>query len=82
MDGIVDIWQTISNYRSSMEASGEFSQKRSRQSVNWMWALVEEGLKERFYKRSEVKVRKMTNAVKEGRMSPTDAALELLDYDT
>jgi len=81
MDGIVDIWQTITDYRSKMEASGEFVQKRRRQSVNWMWALVEEGLKERFYKRSEVKVLKLTTAVKEGRMSPTDAALELLDHD-
>lgn len=81
-DGIVDIWQTISDYRSKMEASGEFAQKRRRQSLNWMWALVEEGLKERFYKRSEAKVLKLTTAIKEGRMSPTDAALELLDYDT
>ena len=82
MDGIADIWQIILDYQSKMEASGEFAQKRRRQSINWMWALVEEGLKERFYKRSEVKVLKLTTAVKEGRMSPTDAALELLDYDT
>ena len=81
-DGIVDIWQTITDYRSTMEASGEFAKKRRRQSLNWMWALVEEGLKERFYKRSEAKVLKVTTAVKEGRMSPTDAALELLDFDT
>jgi len=82
MDGIIDIWQAISDYRSRMEASGEFSQKRRRQSVNWMWSLVEEGLKERFYKRSKTKVLKLTGAVKEGRMSPTDAALELLALDS
>ena len=82
MDGIADIWQTILDYRSKMEASGEFTQKRRRQSVNWMWTLVEEGLKERFYKRSEAKVLKLTSAVKEGRISPTDAALELLGFDT
>jgi LAO/AO transport system kinase len=81
MDGIADICQTILDYRSKMEASGEFAQKRRRQSINWMWALVEEGLRERFYKRAEVNVLKLTTAVKEGRMSPTDAALELLDLD-
>ncbi len=62
MDGIADIWQTILDYHSKMEASGEFAQKRRRQSINWMWALVEEGLKERFYKRSEVNVLKLTTA--------------------
>jgi LAO/AO transport system kinase len=81
MDGINDIWLTISDYQSKMEATGDFAQKRRRQAVNWMWALVEEGLIKRFYKRSEVNVLKLTSAVKEGRMSPTDAALELLDLD-
>ena len=48
MDGIDDIWQTILDYKEKLETSGELMAKRKRQALDWLWALVEEGLRERF----------------------------------
>ena len=51
-----------------------------RQAVDWMWSLVEEGLKARFYEHPEIKsrLRGITRHVAAGEMAPTVAADELL----
>jgi len=72
LDGIDDIWQTILEHRKKLEASGELAQKRSKQSLDWMWALVEEGLIDRFYLPNIVK------SVEKGITGPTVAAHKLL----
>ena len=80
MDGIDDIWQTILDHRKKLETSGELSKKRSRQALDWMWALVEEGLIDRFYKNPGVgtSLPKIVKSVEEGRTGPTVAAHKLL----
>jgi LAO/AO transport system kinase len=80
MDGIDVIWQTILEHRKKIEATGELAQKRSQQSLEWMWALVEEGLVDRFYKNPDVKksLPKIVKSVEEGRTGPTIAAHKLL----
>ena len=80
MDGIDDIWQTTMDHRKKMEASGELSLKRSKQALDWMWALVEEGLIDRFYKNSKVKksLPKIAKSVEKGKTGPTVAAHKLL----
>jgi len=81
--GVAGIWEIISEFRSKMNASGELDKKRRRQSLDWMWARVEEGLKKRFYQRTDIKPRiaELTGAVRKGSISPTEAALELLDLN-
>ncbi len=81
MDGIDDIWQTIMDHRKKMEASGELALKRSKQALDWMWALVEEGLRDRFYRNPEIKksLSKILKAVEKGEIAPTAAAHRLLD---
>lgn len=80
MTGIDKIWETILEHRKKFTATGELQLKRKKQALDWMWSLVEEGLKERFYKNPEVKklVRKMTKEVEKGTTAPTIAASELL----
>jgi LAO/AO transport system kinase len=80
MDGIDEIWQTILDHRKKIEASGELAEKRSKQALDWMWALVEEGLIDRFYKNSKVKksLPKIVKSVKKGKTGPTVAAHKLL----
>jgi LAO/AO transport system kinase len=48
--------------------------------MDWMWSLVEEGLKMRFYKHPEIKSRlgQITRNVAAGEMAPMAAADELL----
>jgi len=78
--GIEALWDTVLAYREKLAATGEFDQKRRRQSLDWMWVLVEEGLKARFYSNREVQAHlsKIQQAVENGTVSPTVAANDLL----
>ena len=80
MKGIDEIWQTILEHRKKIEATGELVEKRSQQSLDWMWALVEEGLINRFYKNPGVEksLPKIIKSVEEGKTGPTIAAHKLL----
>ena len=81
MDGIDDIWQTILDYKEKLETSGELMAKRKRQALDWLWALVEDGLRDRFYRNPEVKkyLSVIVKAVEKGKTAPTVAAQRLLD---
>jgi LAO/AO transport system kinase len=80
MDGIEEIWQTILSHRKKLEKSGELPEKRRKQTLDWMWALVEEGLRDRFYRDPKVEksLPQIIKAVEEGKTAPTVAAHELL----
>ncbi len=83
--GIDKIWETVLKHRTAYEATGELQANRKKQAVDWMWALVEDGLKERFYRHPEVKQRLegMMKSVERGETSPTVAAdglLGILDH--
>jgi LAO/AO transport system kinase len=80
MIGIEEIWETVLEHREKLTATGELELKRKKQAVDWMWTLVEEGLKEQFYKKPEIKrlLKKITRKVEKGSTTPTAAACELL----
>ena len=81
MAGIEDIWQTILNHRTKLDASGELAAKRKKQALDWLWSLVEEGLRERFYRNPAVEnaLPEIIKAVEGGATAPTVAAHRLLD---
>jgi LAO/AO transport system kinase len=81
MDGIEEIWQTILDHKKKLEISGELREKRRRQALDWLWALVEEGLRERFYGNPDVEksLSEIVKAVEKGETAPTAAAHRLLD---
>jgi LAO/AO transport system kinase len=80
LDGLEDIWKAIVDHRQKLTAAGELAEKRRHQAIDWMWSLVEDGLKDRFFKNPEVKARlpEVIKAVEKGKKSPTAAAVELL----
>jgi LAO/AO transport system kinase len=82
MTGIVEIWQTVIRYHKKFAASGELEQKRQKQALDWLWSLIEEGLRERFDTNPEIKKRlhRIARAVEKGETSPTLAADELLFF--
>ena len=82
MVGIVEIWQTVIKYHKKFVASGELEQKRQKQALDWLWSLIEEGLRERFDTNPEIKkrLRRIAHAVEKGETSPTLAADELLFF--
>jgi len=80
--GIAEFWAEIERYQSTLTATGEFDEKRRRQSVDWMWSLIDSGL--RRYFRSHHGVRSalpdLSRDVAEGRTTPGAAASRLLAY--
>jgi LAO/AO transport system kinase len=82
MTGIAEIWQTVMKFHQKLGASGELVDKRQKQALDWMWSLVEDGLKERFYTHPEIKKRlaKITREVAKGKTAPTLAADKLLFF--
>lgn len=80
LTGIDEIWETALEHRKIMRGTGELKQKRRQQALDWMWSLIEEGLKMRFFSHAEVK-RQLVNikmSVESGKTSPVVAANDLL----
>ena len=80
LDGLEDIWKAILDHRQKLTEAGELAEKRRLQAIDWMWSLVEDGLKDRFFKNPQVKAQlpNMVAAVEKGKTTPTVAAHELL----
>jgi LAO/AO transport system kinase len=80
MAGIEDIWNTVLDHKERLEKTGELEERRKKQAIDWMWSLVDDGLKERFYENSSIKklLNNITREVETGVTAPTDAAFALL----
>jgi LAO/AO transport system kinase len=78
--GLLEIWETVNRHRSALQASGEFEQKRREQALDWMYFLLEEGLKSWFYQHPQIAARLPAQiaAVEQQSVSPTSAAGLLL----
>ena len=78
--GIPEFWAEVERYCTAMKGSGEFEAKRRQQAVDWMWGLIDSGL--RIYFREHPAVRallpELLHAVGEGRTTPGAAAYRLL----
>lgn len=53
-ENIDTIWETVLAHRKTLQASGEFEAKRRKQAAQWMWRLLEEGIKERVFALPEI----------------------------
>jgi LAO/AO transport system kinase len=80
--GIPEFWAEIERYRKIMTGSGEFDEKRRRQAVNWMWNLIDSGLRQHFREHPAVHaaLADVSRAVAAGRTTPGAAATGLLKY--
>jgi LAO/AO transport system kinase len=80
LDGLENIWKAILDHRQKLTEAGELAEKRRLQAIDWMWSLVEDGLKDRFFKNPQVKAQlpAIVAAVEKGKTTPTVAAHELL----
>jgi LAO/AO transport system kinase len=78
--GLDSIWGLVQEHRRRLWATGELQARRKEQSLQWMGALIEEGLKERFYGHPAVcaQLDLVVDQVRREQMSPTRAAHELL----
>jgi len=81
-EGVDAVWQTVLDHRQRMQASGEFAIKRQNQALDWLQALLDEGLRERFQRHPRIRehLPRFRREVARGEKAPTVAASELLFF--
>jgi len=81
--GISEVWETVWTHHERLVSSGALDAKRKKQALDWMWALIEEGLKDWFYQRPEVKklLPEMIRTVEKGITTPPAAVKTLLQLN-
>ena len=84
-EGIPQVWENIQNFVKSTKSSGAFKKRRQVQDRDWVRAMVENHLLERFYANHEIRrlLPVVDNAVMNGEMPAATAAQKLLEaFDT
>ena len=79
-EGMVEFWGEIERFRTAMTQSGELEAKRKKQALNWMWSLIDSGLRHYFHAHPAVHAALpgLLHDVGEGRTTPGVAAHRLL----
>ena len=79
-DGIDAIWKVIGDFRQQTTARGVFEKRRQRQTLDWVYSMVEEHLRTSFFNHAGVgSIRAaVEHAVIEGHLPPTVAAQQLI----
>jgi LAO/AO transport system kinase len=74
------VWGRIEAHQRALEATGELAEKRERQQVEWMWSMIHDRVVTRLRADPAVRARipELEQAVREGRITPTLAATEVL----
>ncbi len=78
-EGLDALWRKIEDHRARHEAKGLITERRHRQDVKWMWAMVEDRLQAKLRHDPALKVRTpaLEAAVAAGTLAPTLAAEEI-----
>ena len=78
--GVEQLWDSVVTQVSRRITSGELAHRRKEQQVGWMWAMVHDGLRSALRAHPEVAalVPALEGDVREGRATPTSAALRVL----
>jgi LAO/AO transport system kinase len=79
--GIDDVWEAVLAHTAALESSGERQARRKEQARQWMWSLVEEGLRDSFRAHPDVssQIDLLERAVQNLEISPAAAARSLLE---
>ncbi len=75
-DGLEPLWDTILDHRARHEAKGLLAERRRRQDVTWMWAMIDERLRARLTHDPQTRafLRRLETGVAAGEISATAAA--------
>jgi LAO/AO transport system kinase len=82
MLNIDKLWGIVQGYYQKSKDNSMLQMKRKQQSLDWMWSLIDEGLKERFFSHIEIRknLKTVTSQVEKGSLTPTAAAGDLLFF--
>jgi LAO/AO transport system kinase len=78
--GMDEVWRMVLDHRTKLGASGELERKRREQQRAWLWSMIEDGLKQQFLARDDVRrmLPELEAAVASAQVTPTEAARRLL----
>lgn len=78
--GMDEVWRAVTAHRAALGASGELETKRRRQLHDWLWAMIDDGLKQHFLARPDVTrlLPDIEAAVDGAALTPTEGARRLL----
>ena len=79
--GLEEVWQSMVDHRSALEGTGEYAEKRRSQSRQWMWSLLDTGLREALDKNPHVVacLPELESDVEAHRCTPAAAAERILE---
>lgn len=79
--GLDEIWASMQAHREALEANGEFEVRRRQQNRDWMWALVDRGLREALETDPEASEQRqrLEEEVQSQARTPASAARTMLD---
>ncbi|GHH97498.1 methylmalonyl Co-A mutase-associated GTPase MeaB [Neobacillus kokaensis] len=79
-EGIAEMWQVIQAFTGKTQRSGVFDTRRRKQTIDWMYTMVEDYLRTSFFNHPEVSsiIPVIEKAVGNGEVSATMAAKQLL----
>jgi len=79
-EGIDGFWETVLAHREALGESGELEARRRAQAREWMWSLLEQGLRGAFRRHSAVaeRIAALEKRVEAQKITPAAAADELL----
>jgi LAO/AO transport system kinase len=82
--GLDKIWETVLTHRRTLAESGDLSERRKLQALDWMQFMLEEALKEWFYHTPEIReaLPSVKRAVAQGETTPTAAVKKMLEMFT
>ncbi|MCH7867997.1 MAG: methylmalonyl Co-A mutase-associated GTPase MeaB [Myxococcales bacterium] len=80
-EGVTALWETVLAHRQKFEDSGELDLRQRRQAREWMWSLLEDGLRSAFRGHPKVasEIASLEAAVEAREMTPGAAAKGLLE---
>ncbi|MEE9431329.1 MAG: methylmalonyl Co-A mutase-associated GTPase MeaB [Melioribacteraceae bacterium] len=80
-DGIKEIWETIVHFVEQSKKNNSFNEERKKQSLQWMYFLIDEKLKSQFYENPKVQkeIASIEKQILEGKLLATSAAELLLN---
>lgn len=78
--GISEVWSAVNEFLINVKASGFFDNRRKKQIIDWVYAMIEDEIKNNFYNNPNISSMRpgIEKEVLSGTITPTQAVSELL----
>ena len=78
--GIPELWEVIKKFEKTIKHSGVFNQRRKDQSIEWIFRMVEDSIRDEFYNNEKVQltITSIKEEIAKEKITPTLAAEKLL----